>query len=105
MSIGRPEHAENADHFMEGGKVDYESLDVNRIPEEEDENKASMLTDQAIEVDYDFERRMLLEKNEMINEVEQSALRINDIMNDMAVVVDESGEHLDIITDELANTH
>lgn len=51
-----------------------------------------MLTDQAtIEVDYEIERKILLEKNEMINDVEQSTVRINEIINDMAVMVDEQG--------------
>ena len=40
----------------------------------------------------------------MINEVEQSTLRINEIMNDMAGMVNEQGENLDIITDELEKT-
>ena len=85
---------------MEGGRIDYESLEQNRIPEEEDEYKSSMLTDQAVmEVDYEIERKILLEKNEMINDVEQSTLRINEIINDMAVMVDEQGENLDIISD------
>jgi len=37
-----------------------------------------MMTDQAVmEVDYEIERKILLEKNEMINDVEQSTIRIN----------------------------
>lgn len=44
-----------------------------------------------MEVDYELERKILLEKNEMINEVEQSTLRINEIMNDMAGLVNEQG--------------
>ena len=40
----------------------------------------------------------------MINDVEQSTIRINDIMNDMAVMVDEQGEDLNIIGDELEKT-
>jgi hypothetical protein len=35
----------------------------------------------------------------MINEVEQSTLRINEIINDMAIEVNEQGQNLDIITD------
>lgn len=35
----------------------------------------------------------------MINEVEQSTMRINEIMNDMGVMVDEQGEMLDVISD------
>ena len=44
-------------------------------------HQQSLLTDQDLEVDYEIERKILLQKNEMINEVEQSALRINEIMN------------------------
>jgi hypothetical protein len=33
----------------------------------------------------------MLEKNEMISQVEQSTNRINEIMNDMGVMVDEQG--------------
>lgn len=47
----------------------------------------------------------MLEKNEMINDVEQSALRINEIMNDMGLMVEEQGEQLDVITDELMKTN
>ena len=47
----------------------------------------------------------MLEKNEMINEVEQSTLRINEIMNDMGILVDEQGQNLDIIEDELLKTN
>jgi t-SNARE complex subunit (syntaxin) len=43
----------------------------------------------------------MLEKNEMINQVEQSASRINELMNDMGIMVDEQGENLNVITDEL----
>lgn len=64
-----------------------------------------MMTDpyeeQQIEIDYDVERKMLLEKNKMISDVEQSTQRINDIINDMGIEVEEQGQNLDIITDEL----
>lgn len=46
----------------------------------------------------------MLEKNEIINEVEQQTLRINEIMNDMGLMVDEQGEQLDVITEELVKT-
>jgi len=49
------------------------------------------LTDQQIEIDYDLERKILKEKSEMINEVEQSTTRINEIMNDMGIMVGEQG--------------
>ena len=37
--------------------------------------------------------------------MEQSTVRINEIMNDMAVMVEEQGENLDIISEELVKTH
>ena len=55
------------------------------------EQKQSLLTDQQIEIDYDLERKILKEKSEMINEVEQSTTRINEIMNDMGIMVGEQG--------------
>jgi t-SNARE complex subunit (syntaxin) len=63
-----------------------------------------MLTDGDIEIDYEMERKIMLQKNEIINEVEQSALRINEIMNDMGLMVEEQGEQLDVITEELVKT-
>jgi t-SNARE complex subunit (syntaxin) len=41
----------------------------------------------------------------MINEVEQSAQRINDIINDMGIEIEEHGHNLDVISDELMNTN
>lgn len=41
----------------------------------------------------------------MINEVEQSTQRINDLINDMGVEVEEQGQNLDVISDELMNTN
>ena len=41
----------------------------------------------------------------MINEVQQSTLRINEIMNDMGMMVEEQGQNLDVITDELIKTN
>lgn len=58
-----------------------------------------------MEIDYEIERKIMLEKNELIGQVEQSANRINDIMNDMGVMVDEQGNNLDIITDELVKAN
>jgi syntaxin 7 len=69
------------------------------------EEKDSMLTDQQIEIDYELERKILLEKNVLINEVEQSTQRINEIMNDMGIMVDEQGEQLDVISEELMKTN
>ena len=48
---------------------------------------------------------MMLEKNNLINEVEQKTQRINDIINDMGVEIDEQGQNLDVISDELMNTN
>ncbi len=41
----------------------------------------------------------------MINEVQQSTMRINEIMNDMGMMVEEQGQNLDVITDELIKTN
>jgi hypothetical protein len=45
------EHDDHSENYIEGGKIDYESLERDRIPEE-DEYKGSMITDQAMETDY-----------------------------------------------------
>lgn len=84
--------------MIEGGRIDYEALDNKRYPEE-DTLKQSLITDNGMDIDYEIERKILLEKNEIINEVEQSTNRINSIINDMAGMVDEQGQNLDIITD------
>jgi len=41
----------------------------------------------------------------MLNEVEQATIRINEIINDEAIMVQEQGENLDIITEELTKTN
>ena len=41
----------------------------------------------------------------MINEVEQQALRINEIINDTGLMVEEQGQNLDYISEELVKTH
>ena len=64
----------------------------------------SLLTDpqQAeIEIDYELERKIMQEKNVLFNEVEQSTAWIHEIMNDVAVMVDEQGQNLDVISEEL----
>lgn len=71
--------------------MDYDKLGGKKA-------QPSQLTEE-VEIDYEIERKIMLEKNELIGQVEQSANRINDIMNDMGVMVDEQGNNLDIITD------
>lgn len=88
---------------MLGGRINYNHLDEPAAAAPQD-HKESLLTDQEIEIDYELERKIMLEKNEIINEVEQSTLRINEIMNDMGVMVDEQGEQLDVISEELMKT-
>lgn len=45
-------------------------------------------------MDFEIERKILQEKNQLLNEVEQTTLRVNEIMSDMAVMVNEQGEDL-----------
>lgn len=77
--------------------MDYDKLGGKKTQQ-------SQLTEE-VEIDYEIERKIMLEKNELIGQVEQSANRINDIMNDMGVMVDEQGNQLDIITDELVKVN
>jgi syntaxin 7 len=90
---------------MLGGRVNYNHLEEGANGATGQEHKESMLTDQDIDIDYELERKIMLEKNEIINEVEQSTLRINEIMNDMGIMVDDQGEQLDVISEELMKTN
>lgn len=56
-------------------------------------------------MDYQIQRKILLEKNALLNEVQQSTMKINEIMNDMAVQVEQQGNNLDVISEELMNTN
>ena len=58
-----------------------------------------MLTEQQIQIDYDVEKKILKEKNEMLNEVQQSTQRINQMMNDMVLVVEQQGDNLEMISE------
>ena len=90
---------------MANGDVSYNHLDNGYPPKAKDEAAAeSLLTDQ-LDVDYELERKIVLEKNEMINEVQQQTVKINDIMNDMGMMVEEQGQNLDIIEGELLKTN
>ena len=90
---------------MLGGRVNYNHLDDERQNGVAQNHQESMLTEDHIEIDYELERKIMLEKNEIINEVEQSTLRINEIMNDMGIMVEEQGEQLDVISEELMKTN
>ena len=90
---------------MLGGRVNYNHLDDERQNGVAQNHQESMLTEDHIEIDYELERKIMLEKNEIINEVEQSTLRINEIMNDMGIMVEEQGEQLDVISEGLMKTN
>ena len=76
--------------YMEGGKVEYNGFHPHNRNEDK---KESMLTDQhheqqnEIQVDYELEAKMVKEKGQLINEVEQSTVRINEIMNEVGVMI------------------
>ena len=97
--------------YMEGGAIHYDNLggEVAR-------NKQSVITDrsndnqfqaaaQVEDEDYEMERKMLAEKKELLDEVEQTTLRVNAVVNDMALEVDDQGKNLDIISEELLKAH
>jgi len=73
--------------------------------------KDSVMTDpleelqHEVQIDYEGERKMMLEKNAMMNEVEQATERIKGIIEEQAVMVNEQGQNLDLISDELMNTN
>lgn len=48
--------------MLEGGRVDYEALERHKY-DEDDTLKQSLITDNGIEIDYEIERKILLEKN------------------------------------------
>jgi t-SNARE complex subunit (syntaxin) len=64
----------------------------------------NQLVDQHVELDYEIERKILAEKKQLLDEVEQSTMRVNEIMTDMAGMVNEQGENLDVISEELLKT-
>ena len=103
-SQGRKDSEDEPGQYMANGEVSYNHLENGEGPAKTGKAAESLLTDQ-VEVDYELERKMMLEKNEMINEVEQQTVRINDIMNDMGVMVEEQGQNLDIIEGELLKTN
>ena len=106
-SQGRKDSEDEPGQYMANGEVSYNHLENGDGPGKTGKAEGaaeSLLTDQ-VEVDYELERKMMLEKNEMINEVEQQTVRINDIMNDMGVMVEEQGQNLDIIEGELLKTN
>lgn len=41
----------------------------------------------------------MAEKNLLLEEVEQTTLRVNAVVNDMAMEVDEQGQNLDVISE------
>lgn len=67
-----------------------------------------------LEIDYDLEHKIAEEKTTLLNQVEQNTMRINNIIIDIGVMVNEQGENLNIISEETlkanknvveANTH
>jgi t-SNARE complex subunit (syntaxin) len=91
---------------MEGGVVDYGHLNGSASKGK----KESVLTDpheeqHQVQIDYEVERKMMLEKNAMLNEVEQATLRINELISDTGMMVEEQGQNLDVISEELINTN
>lgn len=45
-----------------------------------------------------MERKMLKEKKQLLDQVEQTTLRVNAVVTDMAIEVDDQGKNLDIIS-------
>lgn len=62
------------------------------------DNSHDKMFEQHVELDYEIERKILAEKKALIDEVEQSTLRVNAIVTDMAGMVDEQGQNLDVIS-------
>lgn len=95
---------------MEGGKVTYDQFDAkgkgsprkrrdqSDSPYEKNTRADSLLTDQSLGMDWEVERKIVHERKVLIDEVEQTTYRINAIMNDMAIEVNEQGDNLDIIS-------
>ncbi len=97
---------------MSNGIIDYQHLNGEQINGNNNRNKnESLLTDkqqepqQQVEIDYEVERKMMLQKTDMINQVEQEAQKINEIINTMGVEVEEQGQNLDVISEELMKTN
>ena len=63
------------------------------------------MTDQSLGMDWEVERKIVHERKVLIDEVEQTTYRINAIMNDMAIEVNEQGDNLDIISEEMMKSN
>ena len=57
------------------------------------------------EFDYEMERKLLHEKNQHLSHAHERIHSIRDIVNETSSMVDEQGEKLDIIGDELFDSY
>lgn len=58
-----------------------------------------------MEIDYEIEHKIAEEKTNLLNQVEQDAVRINNIMNDIGVMIVEQGDNLNIISEDIMRTN
>jgi t-SNARE complex subunit (syntaxin) len=58
-----------------------------------------------LEIDYEIEHKILEEKTNLLNQVEQDTAKINNIINDIGVMVNEHGDNLNIISEEILKTN
>ena len=58
-----------------------------------------MHKESELEIDYEIEHKIAEEKTTLLNQVEQDAMRINNIINDIGVMVNEQGDNLNIISE------
>lgn len=93
---------------MEGGTIHHENFGA-----EEGKNKNSIITDRSNDyqfqaqdqTDMEMERKMLSERKQLLDQVQQTTLRVNAVVTDMAIEVDDQGKNLDIISEELLKAH
>lgn len=99
-SRGAEDPNDDQEKYMENGKIHFDGLDRHKESVITD-NSHDKMFEQQVELDYEIERKILAEKKQLIDEVEQSTLRVNAIVTDMAGMVDEQGQNLDVISEEL----
>lgn len=114
---------EDQGKYFEGGKAHVnadgqgginDSLTENERMNGVGHHQQQTHKESELEIDYDLEHKIAEEKTTLLNQVEQNTMRINNIIIDIGVMVNEQGENLNIISEETlkanknvveANTH
>lgn len=88
---------EDQGRYFEGGKVHQD--DVVGLNESVNPQNAARRSfgreqkyvDEQNDIDYEIEKKIMEEKTNLLNQVEQDTMRINNIIGDIGVMVNEQG--------------